>query len=160
MKTLHFSFAALSAFILSSSLFGQNLQLEETQDFEDISVPLGGAEVQIDLADFFTIDGVNGQIVQMNFDQGTINIEMLDAAAPLNVANFLSYVDDDSYDGTIIHRSLEGFVVQGGSFTATLPLESVPTRDPVVNEFALSNLRGTVSMAKLADQPDSASRRC
>ncbi|MBT6769143.1 MAG: peptidylprolyl isomerase, partial [Opitutales bacterium] len=57
----------------------------------------------------------------MNFDQGTINIEMLDAAAPLNVANFLSYVDDDSYDGTIIHRSLEGFVVQGGSFTATLP---------------------------------------
>ncbi|MBT3482196.1 MAG: hypothetical protein HN457_12280, partial [Opitutales bacterium] len=92
----------------------------------------------------------------MNFDQGTINIEMLDAAAPLNVANFLSYVDDDSYDGTIIHRSLEGFVVQGGSFTATLPLESVPTRDPVVNEFALSNLRGTVSMAKLADQPDSA----
>ena len=106
MKTLHFSFAALSAFILSSSLFGQNLQLEETQDFEDISVPLGGAEVQIDLADFFTIDGVNGQIVQMNFDQGTINIEMLDAAAPLNVANFLSYVDDDSYDGTIIHLSL------------------------------------------------------
>ena len=156
MKTLHLSFAALSAFILSSSLFGQNLQLEETQDFEDISVPLGGAKVQIDLADFFKIDGVNGQIVQMNFDQGTINIEMLDAAAPLNVANFLSYVDDDSYDGTIIHRSLEGFVVQGGSYTATLPLESVPTRDPVVNEFALSNLRGTVSMAKLADQPDSA----
>ena len=156
MKTLLFSFAASSALFLSSSLFAQTFQLEETQDFVDLEIQLGGAGVEIDLADYFTIDGVTGQVVQLDFDQGTINIEMLDAAAPLNVANFLSYVDDDSYNNTIIHRSIEGFVIQGGSFTATLPLVSVPTRDPVVNEFALSNLRGTLSMAKLADQPDSA----
>ena len=156
MKTLLFSFAASSALFLSSSLFAQTFQLEETQDFVDLDIQLGGAGVEIDLADYFTIDGVTGQVVQLDFDQGTINIEMLDAAAPLNVANFLSYVDDDSYNNTIIHRSIEGFVIQGGSFTATLPLVSVPTRDPVVNEFALSNLRGTLSMAKLADQPDSA----
>jgi|TARA_B110000037_G_scaffold81894_1_gene97500 cyclophilin family peptidyl-prolyl cis-trans isomerase len=156
MKTLLFSFAASSALFLSSSLFAQTFQLEETQDFVDLDVPLGGTGVEIDLADYFTIDGVTGQVVQLDFDQGTINIEMLDAAAPLNVANFLSYVDDDSYNNTIIHRSIEGFVIQGGSFTATLPLVPVPTRDPVVNEFSLSNLRGTVSMAKLADQPDSA----
>ncbi|MGK0238463.1 MAG: cyclophilin family peptidyl-prolyl cis-trans isomerase [Candidatus Pelagisphaera sp.] len=156
MKTLLFSFAASSALFLSSSLFAQTFQLEETQDFVDLDIQLGGAGVEIDLADYFTIDGVTGQVVQLDFDQGTINIEMLDAAAPLNVANFLSYVDDDSYNNTIIHRSIEGFVIQGGSFTATLPLVPVPTRDPVVNEFALSNLRGTLSMAKLADQPDSA----
>jgi len=156
MKTLLFSFAASSALFLSSSLFAQTFQLEETQDFVDLDVPLGAAGVEIDLADYFTIDGVSGQVVQLDFDQGTINIEMLDAAAPLNVANFLSYVDDDSYNNTIIHRSIEGFVIQGGSFTATLPLVPVLTRDPVVNEFSLSNLRGTLSMAKLADQPDSA----
>ncbi|MFL3656489.1 MAG: peptidylprolyl isomerase [Opitutales bacterium] len=156
MKTLLFSFAASSALFLSSSLFAQTFQLEETQDFADLDIPLGGAGVEIDLADYFTIDGVTGQVVQMDFDQGTINVEMLNAAAPLNVANFLNYVDDGDYNNTIIHRSIPGFVIQGGSFTATFPVVAIPTDDSVVNEFSLSNLRGTVSMAKLADDPDSA----
>ncbi len=156
MKTLLFSFAASSALFLSSNLFAQTFQLEETQDFADLDIPLGGAGVEIDLADYFTIDGVTGQVVQMDFDQGTINVEMLNAAAPLNVANFLNYVDDGDYNNTIIHRSIPGFVIQGGSFTATFPVVAIPTDDSVVNEFSLSNLRGTVSMAKLADDPDSA----
>lgn len=156
MKNQLFSAVAASALLLVSSLSGQTLQLNETQVLEDLSIPLAGGAVEIDLADYFEIDGVTGQIVQMDYDQGTVNIEMLDGAAPLNVANFLSYVDSGAYNNTVIHRSILGFVVQGGSFTASLPLASVPTGDPVVNEPALSNLRGTLSMAKLANQPDSA----
>lgn len=156
MKLQSFLAAALAAFLFCSNLHSQTLQLKSTKAIEDQTAQIGGDPVEVDLSEFFEIDGVTGQIVEMKFDEGAVNIEMLSDVAPLNVENFLSYVDDNSLDNTIIHRSIADFVIQGGSFTATLPIESVVTRDPVVNEFSLSNLRGTLSMAKLPDQPDSA----
>jgi cyclophilin family peptidyl-prolyl cis-trans isomerase len=73
------------------------------------------------------------------------------------VANFLNYVNDGDYAGSFIHRSVPGFVVQGGGFTfINGEAGSVPSDPPIANEFGRSNVRGTVAMAKLGNDPDSA----
>ncbi|NNL56465.1 MAG: hypothetical protein HKO71_01815, partial [Pseudomonadales bacterium] len=71
---------------------------------------------------------------------------------------FLNYVNDGDYDQSFIHRSVAGFVVQGGGFRYIEPyFYSVPTEPTITNEFALSNVRGTVAMAKKENDPNSAS---
>jgi len=98
-----------------------------------------------------------GTIVSITTPLGTIRLEMLDGAAPQTVANFLNYVNDGDYANSFIHRSVPGFVIQGGGFTFSAGnLGNVPEDPPVVNEFNLSNVRGTVAMAKLGGDPDSA----
>jgi cyclophilin family peptidyl-prolyl cis-trans isomerase len=86
---------------------------------------------------------------------GEFIIELDSENAPLTVANFAEYVEDDFYDGTIFHRVVPDFVVQGGGFTPDLVEKE--TRPPILNESfnGLSNLRGTVAMAR-KDDPDSA----
>ena len=75
-------------------------------------------------------------------------------AAPNTVANFLRYVDDGDYRDSFVHRSLPGFVIQGGSFRVEGGfLDVVPTDDPVANEFNQSNERGTVSVPLVGDGP-------
>ena len=97
---------------------------------------------------------VSNPRVQVNTTLGSFVIELLPADAPGTVANFLQYVNESFYDGLIFHRVIEGFVVQTGGFR---PDGTQPdTHDPIVNEFKLSNVRGTVAMAKLPDDPDSA----
>jgi cyclophilin family peptidyl-prolyl cis-trans isomerase len=88
---------------------------------------------------------------------GNIEIELLEADAPETVANFLNYIESNSYNKSFIHRSSPGFVIQGGGFTFIDDLVySVETFPAVANEFKVSNTRGTVAMAKLGGQPDSA----
>ena len=88
---------------------------------------------------------------------GDIEIELLENDAPKTVANFLSYIEDNRYDNAIIHRSVDGFIIQGGGFTFTDDtVFEIPTFAPVQNEFKISNTRGTVAMAKLGDDPNSA----
>lgn len=88
---------------------------------------------------------------------GNFEIELLDDIAPGTVANFLNYVNDGDYDQSFVHRSVAGFVIQGGGFNfVDGELGNVPVDPPIANEFNLSNLRGTVSMAKLPDNPNSA----
>ena len=88
---------------------------------------------------------------------GAVEIELFDEEAPETVANFLTYVNDGDYVNSFIHRSVPGFVVQGGGFTfidgATV---AIPTDPPVINEPGISNLRGTVAMAKVSGDPNSA----
>src|SRR4051812_32818092 len=93
--------------------------------------------------------------VRMHTSLGNIDIELLDADAPITVANFLAYVTRGAYDSSFVHRSVPGFVIQGGGYTwnATANGYSViPTTAPIVNEFSSnhSNLRGTIAMAKLS----------
>ena len=100
-------------------------------------------------------------IVRFDTNLGAIDVELFDDDAPLNVANFLNYVRDGDYANTIIHRSVVApvpFVIQGGGFTAAIPPVGIPTDPPVDNEFSVdrSNVRGTLAMAKLANDPDSA----
>lgn len=93
--------------------------------------------------------------VRMETSKGVMEIRLRPDVAPKTVENFLSYVREGFYDGTVFHRVIPGFMVQGGGFTAEL--ERKPTEDPVVNEASqtLKNLRGTIAMARTQD-PDSA----
>lgn len=93
--------------------------------------------------------------VTLKTNMGNIVIELNPAKAPKSVENFLQYVNDKHYDGTVFHRVIPTFMIQGGGFTQDLTMK--PTRAPVQNEAdnGLSNLRGTVSMARTND-PNSA----
>ena len=82
---------------------------------------------------------------------GTIQVELYPEQAPLTVENFLEYVDAGFYDGTIFHRVIPGFVLQGGGFAADMTRK--PTRPPIKNEAdnGLKNARGTLSMARTSE---------
>lgn len=90
-------------------------------------------------------------MVHMTTSLGDLTIELYPDEAPETVENFLQYTDQGFYDGTIFHRVIPGFVLQGGGFTAGM--ERKPTRDPIQNEAhnGLRNLRGTLSMARLPE---------
>jgi peptidyl-prolyl cis-trans isomerase A (cyclophilin A) len=86
--------------------------------------------------------------VQVVTSQGNFTIELLSERAPLTVAQFLKYVDQGHYAGTLFHRVIPNFVIQGGGFDTGYKLKGAPTR--VVNESGngLTNLRGTVGLAR------------
>ncbi len=94
-------------------------------------------------------------IVLMKTTDGDITIELFADKSPVTVENFLSYVDEGHYDGTVFHRVIPNFMIQGGGFTEAL--EEKPTKEPIVNESKnkLHNTRGTLAMARTND-PDSA----
>ena len=97
----------------------------------------------------------NNPHVLLKTDLGSIVIELYPQQAPITVANFLKYVDNKFYDGTIFHRVIPGFVVQGGGLTYDFAQKA--TLDPIKNESGngLKNEYKTLSMARTAD-PDSA----
>ena len=86
--------------------------------------------------------------VTMETSMGTITLELDDTKAPETVANFVQYAKDGHYDGTIFHRVIDGFMVQGGGFTKDMNQKE--TREPIRNEAmnGLKNLRGTIAMAR------------
>lgn len=94
--------------------------------------------------------------VKLTTNYGEITIELDTENAPVTAANFKQYVEDGFYDGTIFHRVINGFMIQGGGFTADM--QQKETRAPIENEAAngLSNETGTLAMARTAD-PHSAS---
>ncbi|MHC4431008.1 MAG: peptidylprolyl isomerase [Planctomycetota bacterium] len=93
--------------------------------------------------------------VKLQTSAGDIVIGLDAQAAPVTVKNFLGYVRAGFYDGTIFHRVIHGFMIQGGGFTADMVQKE--THDPIANEAnnGLSNARGTIAMARSND-PDSA----
>ena len=93
--------------------------------------------------------------VRIETNHGAMVIELFEKEAPETVKNFLQYVDDHFYDGTIFHRVISTFMVQGGGFDDKMVQR--PVRKPVKNEAAnrLKNTRGTVAMARTS-VPDSA----
>jgi cyclophilin family peptidyl-prolyl cis-trans isomerase len=93
--------------------------------------------------------------VKLETTKGTIVIELDQAKAPITVANFLEYVKSGFYDGTVFHRVIPNFMIQGGGFTPNM--EQKPPREAIVNESTngLVNKRGTVAMARTPD-PNSA----
>jgi peptidyl-prolyl cis-trans isomerase A (cyclophilin A) len=97
-------------------------------------------------------------VVEFQTVLGNFSVNLFDDTTPQTVANFLDYVNNGAYTNSIVHRVVPDFVVQGGGFVydGSLPVEGIMTNDPVANEPALSNLRGTIAMAKVTGQPDSA----
>lgn len=91
-------------------------------------------------------------LINLDTNHGQIVLELDDVAAPVSTANFLSYVDSGHYDGTIFHRVIENFMIQGGGFTAKM--EQKPTGKPIKNEWrnGLKNKKYTVAMARLGDR--------
>lgn len=97
-------------------------------------------------------------IVEIKTTEGTIKLELDDKAAPVTVKNFVGYVNDKFYDGTIFHRVIDGFMVQGGGYVAEGDkLNEKPTKASIVNEGknGLKNDKGTIAMARTPD-PNSA----
>jgi cyclophilin family peptidyl-prolyl cis-trans isomerase len=90
-------------------------------------------------------------MIRFHTTHGDFTVELFDKAAPVSVENFLTYVDDEHFDGTIFHRIVPGFVIQGGGLTTDFRPKK--TRDPIANEATngLKNERGTLSMARTSD---------
>ena len=86
--------------------------------------------------------------VTMETSMGTITFALDDAKAPETVANFVRYAQDGHYDGTVFHRVIDGFMVQGGGFTKDMNQKA--TREPIRNEAmnGLKNRRGAIAMAR------------
>ncbi len=95
-------------------------------------------------------------MVEMKTSLGTMKIELYPEKAPKTVENFLQYARDGFYDGTVFHRVIEGFMIQGGGFTPDMTEKD--TRAPIQNEASngLKNVRGSLAMARTGD-PHSAS---
>ena len=116
--------------------------------------------------------GLADTIVTFQTAMGDFDVQLYDSVAPITVANFLNYVHDGDYVNSFFHRmawlqDAQGnptvpFVLQGGGFTFDAnagienPWPRVPTDAPIVNEFSVSNTRGTIAMAKMSGDPDSA----
>jgi peptidyl-prolyl cis-trans isomerase B (cyclophilin B) len=90
--------------------------------------------------------------VALKTNHGTITLELDADKAPKSVANFLEYVKKGHYDGTIFHRVIDGFMIQGGGFTEKLAQQK-PTEAPIANEAnnGLKNDAGTIAMARTND---------
>ncbi len=102
-----------------------------------------------------------GTVVRVSTPLGDFDIELLDDTAPVTVANFLTYLNKGAYNGTVVHRLVPGFVIQGGWLNfneAQQTFYPLTTTPPILNEFksAAPNRRGTLAMAKLAGDPNSA----
>jgi peptidyl-prolyl cis-trans isomerase A (cyclophilin A) len=96
--------------------------------------------------------------VDFTTSQGDFKVNLHDETTPETVANFLKYVEDGDYNNTVVHRVETGFVMQGGGFefTGTLPLSQIATDSAINNEPLYSNVRGTIAMAKVSGNENSA----
>ncbi len=145
----------------ANSLLAANVAPTLSQPLSERS--LVGAVENIDLSAFITDPDVPGPAVRVTVRRGTLGTGTIDLAldtqhAPLTVANFLAYINAGRYAANIIHRSEPGFVIQGGgfAFSSDVQVGFVQAFAAVQNEPGVSNLRGTVAMAKLGDDPNSA----
>lgn len=96
--------------------------------------------------------------VQFQTSLGNFEVNLYDTGTPITVENFLAYVNDGSYTDTIIHRSMDNFVVQGGGFTweGNNDPAAITTKPAITNEPVYSNVAGTIAMAKTATSENSA----
>jgi cyclophilin family peptidyl-prolyl cis-trans isomerase len=90
-------------------------------------------------------------MLEFKTSKGTFTVQLFDKQAPVSVENFLKYADEGFFDGTIFHRVIPGFMIQGGGLTADL--KNKRGHDPIKNEATngLKNKRGTLSMARTND---------
>src|SRR4051812_5825510 len=164
------------SFIVSSCLLGvfvlrlsaQNVPPTVTQQIGNLTQYAGAPPESIDLAAAFS-DADVSEAVRITTVLGDIDIALFGQQKPITVANFRKYIDQGRYFVTnsnpqkagqsFIHRSVPGFVIQGGGFISTLDsstIFSVATLAPIQNEPGISNTRGTIAMAKLGNDPNSA----
>ena len=122
--------------LLIACLFCANLAVAQTSNVAAIAQPAAPSAKETHVT------------IVIETSLGNITAELYPDQAPLTVANFLAYVDDKFYDGTIFHRVIKNFMVQGGGFTPQMKQKQ--TKAPVKNEAdnGLKNERGTLAMAR------------
>jgi peptidyl-prolyl cis-trans isomerase A (cyclophilin A) len=100
-------------------------------------------------------------IVEFETSQGKFKINLHDQTTPKTVENFLKYINDGDYDNTVVHRLVRDFIIQAGGFKfdGELPLKKIAVDSSVINEPIYSNVRGTIAMAKLGGDPNSATNQ-
>ena len=105
----------------------------------------------LSLAGYAATAAAEGPTVRLTTNLGAIDIALDEQRAPKTVGNFLAYVESGHYDGTIFHRVMRGFMIQGGGFTPDMIKK--PTRAPIRNEAdnGLRNRTGTIAMARTSD---------
>ena len=110
--------------------------------------------IGLSAANVVAAEGAN-PVVVMKTSMGDIKIELDEAKAPISTANFIAYVNDKFYDGTVFHRVIPAFMIQGGGFDKDMNQKK--TKAPIKNEAGngLKNLNGTIAMARTSD-PNSA----
>ena len=119
---------------------------------------VAGASRDTPLADTFS-DPEAESAVRVSTTLGDMNFILFDTATPATVANFMSYVNSSKYVDVVFHRSVANFMIQGGAFKGTGTgdqFSTVVTNAPVINEPGIANERGTIAMAKLPGDPNSA----
>ncbi len=121
----------------------------------NIAVTMALAFLALTLTSSAAEKKTDNPVVVMETSMGDITIELYKDKAPKSVENFLSYVKEDFYTGTIFHRVIKNFMIQGGGFTTAMVKK--PVKPPIVNEATngLHNNRGTIAMARTMD-PNSA----
>lgn len=123
---------------------------------------LAGFPLAVNLASAFGMEAIDDQVVRfrsqfVGVDPVVMDMALFSNRTPITRQNFLKYVTDGDYVNSFIHRSSPGFVIQGGASNITNgSIGSIPTDPPIVNEFGVSNTLGTISMAKLGGDPNSA----
>lgn len=142
-----------------------------TANLPAVTAPISGPATTVDLSADFSGADVPDNTVFFNLTIGTtpalLPVQLTPAATPLTVANFLSYANSGAYNDSFVHRSVNATgldIWQGGSYTAaaasdgSLTVNEIKTGDPVANEYAAThpNIRGTIAMAKLGGDPNSA----
>lgn len=134
------------------------MTIAATAPLPDVSTSAGSAAATVDLGAHFNDPAGTPDFAVFNTTLGTIPVLLTPGTTPKTVANFKSYVDKGAYANSIVHRSVPGFVWQAGGFrlNSTPGIEQVATDPPVQNEFGASNVRGTIAMAKLGSDPNSA----
>ncbi len=124
-------------------------------EFNSLGAPTGNG-VEGGTLLVYSDRNAGNQIARVTTNLGSIDIELFNDQTPLTVANFLRYANEGFYDRTFFHRIVEDFVIQGGGFFAEPGFTSIPDFPAVQNEPGISNLRGTVAMAKIGGNPNSA----
>ncbi len=109
---------------------------------------LGSLCLVLALASGALVEGADDPVVVIETSMGDITVRLNPSKAPVSVENFLAYVNDGFYDGTVFHRVIPNFMIQGGGFTADM--QKKPVGEPIKNEAAngLKNTRGTIVMAR------------
>ncbi|MBP8257711.1 MAG: peptidylprolyl isomerase, partial [Opitutaceae bacterium] len=158
---------AASLALLSALALSARAQVSPTASaaFDPMSALPSGGAVTIDLKSHFSLSEVpTQQLVRFATSSGVVVVEMLADTAPLNVANFLGYVDRGTYTNTVIHRAAvldrtttTAAIVQGGGYKLPAPvLLPVESQTPVALEAVLPNTRGTLAAARLGSDVNSA----
>jgi len=112
------------------------------------------------LVSALSISSASATIVQFQTNLGDFDVNLYDQDTPETVANFLAYVNAGDYSNSVAHRAVANFVVQGGGFVYNnWPLDNANSNAAVTNEPVFSNVRGTIAMAKLGGQPNSATNQ-